>query len=198
MFFLLCSDRAQPERTADLTAEAIACAERTGDEMLAGMLHNNAGVYQLRQGNLAAARRHLQRAEEANEGTGQQDPVPVLNLGWVLREGDDRPGAASRFERAVRVSRRVGDMNDLAYATLGLACLASDASEWRRAAVLHCFADSLLARSGEPWQDPEDKFRQKSRDLIRVHLDEAEFGRACAQGTALDVRRGVDFALNRS
>ena len=196
VFLLMCLDQVQPDRTGALTAEAIACVERSGDQGLAGGLYNNAGVSSLRKGDLSSARRFLQRAEEADRAVGLHNPTPMINLGWVLRLEGDEAGAAGAFRRALRESHRIGDRPDIPYATLGLACHASDTGDWRRAAVLHGFADAFLGSSGEPWQDPEDVFRQQSLDEARAHLGDADFETEYGRGTRLDLRSAIDLALH--
>jgi predicted ATPase len=195
-FLLMCIDQVQPDRTEALTAEAIACVERSADQDLAGALYNNAGVSSLRKGDLSSARRFLQRAEEAHRAVGRHNPTAMTNLGWVLRLEGDEAGAADAFRQALRDSHRVGDRPDTPYATLGLACHASDTGDWRRAAVLHGFADAFLGSSGEPWQDPEDVFRQQSLDKARAHLGDADFEAEYGRGTRLDLRSAIDLALN--
>ena len=196
IFLLMCVDRVQPDRTEALTAEAIACVERSGDQNLAAGLYNNAGVSSLRKGDLPSARRFLQRAEEANRADGLRNSVPMINLGWVLRLEGDEAGAADAFRRALRDSHRVGNRPDIPYATLGLACHASDTGDWRRAAVLFGFADAFLGSSGEPWQDPEDVFRQQSLDKARARLGDAGFEAEYGRGTRLDLRPAIDLALS--
>jgi hypothetical protein len=121
----------------------------------------------------------------------------MINLGWVLRQEGDEAGAAEAFLRALRESHRVGDRPDIPYATLGLACHASDTGDWRRSAVLHGFADAFLGRSGEPWQDPEDAYRWQSLDKARARLGDVDFEAAYGRGTRLDLRSAIDLALNR-
>jgi len=196
VFLTMCVDQVQPGRTDALTAEAIACVERSGDQSLAGGLYNNAGVSSLRKGDLPSARRFLQRAEEAHRAVGLHNPTPMINLGWVLRLEADEAGAADAFRRALRESRRIGNRPDIPYATLGLACHAADTGDWRRAAILHGFADAFLGSSGEPWQDPEDVFRQQSLDEVRAHLGDADFEAEYGRGTRLDLRSAIDLALN--
>jgi predicted ATPase len=196
VFLLMCIDQVRPDRTEALTAEAIACVERSGDQSLAGVLYNNAGVVSLCKGDLPSARRFLQRAVEARRALGLHNSTPMINLGWVLRLESDEAGAAGAFRRALRESHRVGDRPDIPYATLGLACQASGTSDWRRAAVLHGFADAFLGSIGEPWQDPEDVFRQQSLDEVRAHLGDADFEAEYGRGTRLDLRSAVDLALN--
>jgi predicted ATPase/class 3 adenylate cyclase len=197
VFLLMCVDQVQPDRTDALTAEAIACVERSGDQSLAGTLYNNAGVHSLRKGDLPSARRYLQRAEEANCAVGLHNSTPMINLGWVLRQEGDEAGAAEAFLRALRESHRVGDRPDIPYATLGLACHASDTGDWRRSAVLHGFADAFLGSSGEPWQDPEDAYRWQSLDKARARLGDVDFEAAYGRGTRLDLRSAIDLAFNR-
>jgi predicted ATPase len=196
VFLLMCIDQVQPDRTEALTAEAIACVERSGDQSLAGNLYNNAGVSSLRIGDLPSARRFLQRAEAAFRDVGVHNPTPMINLGWVLRLEGDEAGAADAFRRALLESRRAGNRPDIPYATLGLACHAADTGDWRRAAVLHGFADAFLGSSGEPWQDPEDVFRQQSLDEVRGHLGDTDFEAEYGRGTSLDLRSAIDLALN--
>lgn len=196
VFLTMCIDQVQPGRTDALTAEAIACVERSGDQSLAGDLYNNAGVSSLRKGDLPSARRFLQRAEEAHRAVGLHNPTPMINLGWVLRLEGDEAGAADAFRRALQESRRIGNRPDIPYATLGLACHSADTGDWRRAAILHGFADAFLGSSGEPWQDPEDVFRQQSLDEVRAHLGDADFEAEYSRGTRLDLRSAIDLALN--
>ena len=196
IFLLMCIDQVQPDRAEGLKAEAIACVERSGDQSLAVGLYNNAGVSSLRRGDLPSARRYLQRAAEANRTVGLRSSTPMINLGWVLRLEGDGAGAAGAFRQALRESHRVGSRPDIPYATLGLACNASDTGDWRRAAVLHGFADAFLGSSGEPWQNPEDGFGQQSLDEVRAHLGDADFEAEYGRGKRLDLRSAVDMALN--
>jgi tetratricopeptide (TPR) repeat protein len=195
-FLLLCSDGVHPERSDELMTEAVACVDRTGDQILASVLHNNAGVFRLRQGDFAAARGHLLRAMDANAATGEFDATHLVNLGWVCHREGDVPGAFAWFQQALRHSRRSGDTVNVAYAALGLACLASDSGEWRRSATLHGFADALMNRRREPWQDPEDSYRQQSLEAVHAHLGDA-FDEASAEGNGLDLREGEALALDK-
>jgi predicted ATPase len=197
VFLLLCVDQLQPDRTEALTAEAIACVERSGDQSLAGTLYNNAGVHSLREGDLTSARRFLERAEEVNGVVGLPISTATINLGWVLGQEGDSAGAVEAFRRAVRETHRLGDRPDIAYATLGLACEASRSGDWSRSAILHGFADELLGSIGEPWQTPEDSYRGQSLDRVRAHLGDADFEASYGQGTRLDLRSAMDLALDR-
>ena len=52
MMYVLCIDLIEPVRSGQLFAEALACTERSGDQLIGSFLHNNAGVHALRAGDL--------------------------------------------------------------------------------------------------------------------------------------------------
>jgi hypothetical protein len=78
--------------------------------------------------------------------------------------------------------------------SLGLACLAADQGDWRRAATLHGVAQAFLDRTGEPWQDLEARYRNQSMADVRAHLGDEQFDRAYAQGTKLSVAEALQCA----
>jgi tetratricopeptide (TPR) repeat protein len=182
-----CSD---PVGAWQLYAEAIACVERSGDRFLEALLRNNAGVHELAAGNLAAARSHLEAAHRAWEEVGSNVHHAALNLGWVFREEGDAARAAAMFEQARRVSRRSGDRHGIAYARLGLACLAADSGDGYQAGVLHGSAAALLASLGEPFVQPEEGYRLASLAALADQLGVGELERALAEGAALGVEGG--------
>jgi predicted ATPase/class 3 adenylate cyclase len=192
--YLMCSDVIDPARTVTLYAEAIAATQRSGDLLFAGILHNNASVHALRRGDLSAARAHLEQAARATQAIGQRDDILLTNLGWVLRLDGDPDGARSRFAAALASSRRNGVHGGSAYAALGLACLAADAGEWSRGAVLHGVAQAILDRTGEAWQHPEADYRRDSLDQAQAHLGHEQADEAYARGLALSFEDALDLA----
>ena len=90
--------------------------------------------------------------------------------------GDFPLAGRSRFGAALASGRRNGDHHGSAYAALGLACLAADAGEWSRAAVLHGVAQSFVDRTGVSWQDLEARYRQESLDQRRRTWDTSRPG----------------------
>ena len=196
--WLLTSDLMTPAR-AGLFSEAIAATERSGDQLRNYRLHNNAAVHALDAGDTAAARAHLDQAAEAMQAIGQDnDPRVPTNRGWVLRQENDTEGARPMFEAALRVSRRNGDRSGLAYASLGLACLAADHGDWPRAAALHGAAQAFIDQIAEPWQEPEARYRRDSLHKVRTSFGEEQFGRAYAKGTTLSLDQALGLALGRT
>jgi predicted ATPase/class 3 adenylate cyclase len=198
MVLLIFADRMGPARSGRLFAEAIACTERSGDRFAACLLHNNAGSHALQAGDIPAARAHLEQAAQAAQEIGLTSHFVSANLAWVLRQEGELPGARARFEEGLRASRRNGDRSGLAYAGLGLACLAADAGDWCRAGQLHGMAQVFLDRTGECWQEPEARYRHDSLTKVRTALGEEQFERAYTQGQALSLGQALDLALRAS
>ena len=190
--YLMCV--VDPADARPLYTEAIACTQRSGDQLFAFILTNNAGVHALLAGDIPAARAYLQRAAEAMRAIGNEDCHVSNNMGWVLRQDNDPAGARASFEAALRMSRRTGDRFGIANASLGLACLAADTGDWHRAAALHGVAQALLDRTGQRWQELEARYRRHSLDQVRVHVGQEQFEQAHARGMALSPDEALDLA----
>ncbi|HYK28538.1 MAG TPA: tetratricopeptide repeat protein [Streptosporangiaceae bacterium] len=195
MVYLLFDDRIGPARSAQLFTEAIACTQRSGDRFAACLLHNNAGSHALSAGDMPVARAHLEHAAQAMQEIGFNSHFVSTNLAWVFRQEGDLPNARSRFAEALQFSRRNGDRSGLAYASLGMACLAADVDDWYRAGQLHGLAQAFRDRTGESWQEPEAGYRSDSIYKVRGILGEEHFERAYGQGRALSLDQGLDLAL---
>lgn len=115
----------------------------------------------------------------------------------VLREEGDRVGARSKFEDGLRISRRKGDHFCLAYSILGLACLAADDGDWRRAAQLHGIAQASLDQIGHPWVSWV-RFRDDSICEISEQLGNEEFQRLFAEGRSLAFDTAMQVVLAES
>jgi tetratricopeptide (TPR) repeat protein len=135
-----------------LYAEALACAERSGDLGLEQTLHNKAGVDALEMGDIPGARAHMEAAIWAAEALGTPHPTQSVNLGMILRAEHDLDDARSTLQEALRIGRRIGDKRNMAEAIGGLAFLDGDLGDWYRAAMLHGAAQVLLDQTGVPWE----------------------------------------------
>ena len=194
MAFLMCSYPLDPVGSQQLFAEAIACTGRSGDRLITYHLHNGAGVQALHVGDIPAARAHLDAAEQAMQVIGENSSHVSVNLGWVLRQEGDPDAARSMFGAALRTARRNGDRAGIGYASLGLACLAADRGDWHQAGQLHGVAQAFLDRAGEPWQDPEARYRRESLAGVRARLGAEQADRAYAEGMALSIDEAHDLA----
>jgi predicted ATPase/class 3 adenylate cyclase len=196
--YLFCYAQIDPEPARLLFTEAIGCTQRSGDHLVADFLHQYAGIDALLAGDVPAARGYLQEAARATRAIGGENPHLSANMGWVLREENDPDGARSSFEAAVRMNRRNGDRSGIACASLGLACLATDAGDWHRAAVLHSIAQAFLELAGQPWEKLEARYRRDNLDQVRAHLGQEGFERAQATGTALSLDQALDLASGKT
>jgi predicted ATPase/class 3 adenylate cyclase len=198
LIYLMPLDEIDPARCPPLYAEAFACTGRSGDHLTDCSLHNNAGVAALAAGDLPAARAYLEAGARAAQQIGWQ-AVPIsVNLGDVQRAEGDLDGARSTFEAGLRASRRNGDILWMATACHGLALLAGDAGDWRRAAVLHGAAQALRDRIGGPWVQEIARELRDSLGQARAHLGEEQLERAYAQGMALSLDQALDLALGKA
>jgi hypothetical protein len=146
-------------------------------------------------GDIPAARAHLEAAIRAAETIRDPYPVSTQNLGWVLRAEHDLDGAWSRFEEALRTSRRIGSKRYMAGAINGLACLATDLGDWHRAAVLHGAAQVLQDQTGVQRDRLDDSHRRESLAQAYAALGGEQAQRAYARGMALSLNQVIDLAL---
>jgi predicted ATPase/class 3 adenylate cyclase len=195
--YLECDALIDPAHAEPLFTEAIACTQRSGDHLIAYYLASNAGAHALRDGDIPAARAYLQQAAQAGREIGGEHFDLSINMGWVLRQDNDPEAARASFHTVLRMSRRDGDRSGIAYACLGLACLAADAGDWHRAAVLHSVAQGFLDRTGQPWEELEAGYRRDSLGQVRAHLSQEEFDRAHATGMALSPGQALDLASGK-
>ena len=131
------------------------------------------------------------------EVAGEIIDLPV-NTGWVQRQDHDPDGARSSFAAALRISRHIGDRSGIAYASLGLACLAADAGDWRRAAILHGVAQAFLDPTGQPWEELEARYRQDSLAQVRARLGQEQFEPAYSSGMTLSFGEALDLASGKA
>jgi tetratricopeptide (TPR) repeat protein len=179
-----------------LYAEAIACTERSGDLRINAYLHNEAGLAALETGNIADANVHLQAGIRAAKAIGDSHLAMSANLGLVYRAEQDFDLARSTFEEVLRTGRRIGSRRIAAFATLGLACVAADQSDWHRAATLHGVAEAMRDRTGLPWEPFDARYRQRSLDEISAAMSRGQLEQAYSAGMALSYDAAIDLALS--
>jgi predicted ATPase/class 3 adenylate cyclase len=196
--YLLCDAIIHPGHARPLFTEAMACTRRSGDKLFANVLTSYAGVQALSAGDIPAARACLQQAAQALQEMGDENFNVSINLGWALREDNDPEGAQSSFAAALQRSRRIGVRSGVAYASLGLACLAADAGDWHRAAMLHGAAQAFLDPTGQPWEKLEARYQQDSVSQVRAHLGQEQFERAHAEGVALSPDQALELASGQA
>jgi predicted ATPase/class 3 adenylate cyclase len=171
---------------AQLFAEAVSHARRSGDHFMLYAISLSASNHALQSGDLESTRDHVERAmRAAKELGGDRSFMATAQLGSVLRLEGNWLAAQAKFAEALRMSRQSGDHAGLAYSYLGQACIAADLQDWRRSAELHGVAQGFVDRTERPWQDLEAGYRRESIDRVLAALGQAEFDEAFAEGMAL-------------
>jgi len=196
--YLQCDALIDPAHARPQFTQAIACTRRSGDHLFAYYLNTTAGGHALDAADISAARAYLDEAAQAMWAIGGENPDLSVILGWVLRQGNDQDGARSSFQTALRISRRRGARFSSTYASLGLACLAADTGDLHRAAVLHGATQAFLDRTGQPWKEPEARYRRDNLDQVRAGLGQEQFERAYAEGAALSFYETLDLASGKA
>jgi predicted ATPase/class 3 adenylate cyclase len=194
----LYADSSDTAYTGQLLAEAIACAQRSGDDSLLHGLYLHASNHALRTGDVPKARGYVEQVMRHRKAIGAEDTGISVQLAWVLRAEGNPVDARSELEQALVASRRTGHGLTRAYSCLGLALVAGDVRQWRRAAELHGVAQALLNGTGVQWQELEDDYRQQSIGEARAALGGAEFDRAFAEGRALSFEAAFALATENA
>jgi hypothetical protein len=194
---LVFGDLIDPAEFAQLFAEAMASAQRCGDDGPKYDLHESGSINALAAGDVPAARAYVEQAIPLARRVGVPAGFMLGQLGWVLRAEHKPDEARSTFQTVLRASRRDGgERLGIAYATLGLACLAADAGDCDLAAELHGAAQAALDRIGLPWQPLEVRYRQQSLQHVRAALGDQRFDEAYATGMKLTSEAAIGLALS--
>jgi predicted ATPase/class 3 adenylate cyclase len=180
-----------------LYAEALACAERSGNLPIQLTLHLNASGDAIEMGDIPGARAHVEAAIRAAQALGTSHLMMSVNLGEVLRAEHDLHGARSTLEEVVRIARRTGDKHILACAIIGLAYLAADLRDWHRAAMLHGIAQALTDQTGTPWEPCDERRRRESLGQARQALGGEQLHLAYTRGMTLRFDQAIDLALGK-
>jgi tetratricopeptide (TPR) repeat protein len=173
--------------------EALELVEQSGDVLIASKLHNNYSVSLIARGDFAEARRHLEVALELEVG-GVTSSV-LDNLGWALLQEGEPEGAGSYFFGALRSARLRGQLGDIPYPVLGIACCATHRGEPEIAAVLHGGADALLSHSSVAWEALEAMIRDQDIVVLRERLGD-DFERLYAEGLTMSDEEIIKLAAS--
>jgi len=196
---------APPDRRRELELQALASFRQAGDTVyIAGQLAN-LGTLEWRDGHDQAARRHYEEAMAAGEEIGSvwQLAQTWASLGVVLLYQGEPEKAAALARKALIAGRRLGLATAVAAAIFVLACCATGAGDYRRAAQLtgaHDVIDATVtgASPNYDWTPLEQHMRDDNRARLRLALGEDEFDRAYRAGRAFGVDQAADLALGRT
>jgi predicted ATPase/class 3 adenylate cyclase len=194
MVCLMCGGL-DPAASEQVFKEALACTKRSGDELTKYLLCSDASCRALLAEDIPAARAYVEEAAQAEYRAGLTGASMQIQLAWVLRAEQNPTEAGLALQTALRGSVSCRNRHHIAYCFLGFALLAADTQDWELAAKLHGAAQVALERTGHPWQQLEDGYRQQGLEQVRAALSGQQFDRAYATGMALSPEAAVNLAL---
>jgi predicted ATPase/class 3 adenylate cyclase/Tfp pilus assembly protein PilF len=196
--YLFSTSFGDPAQSDRLFAEAVACAQRSGDQRALSALHNMAAFRAVADHDIPRSRVHIEEALRLAEGFGEESATLTFNFGMQFFEEGDYAGARSYIEQSLRTNRRNGDYYAMGYSLMGLGAVASEQANWSRAAQLHAAADALMRRVAADWNMLGSRYRRDSLDRVRANLGEEQSDRAYSEGLALSLEQAIHLALDRS
>jgi predicted ATPase/class 3 adenylate cyclase len=176
-------------------AEALRLYEHAGNKVRMCATYINLSVLEMEAGDFAAARKSLEAALAHAGASIENEAVVRINLGLVnLLEGKPDLGA-SQYRDALQQFVRLGRIDQVPYALLGLAVSAGAADDLERAAVLHGAAAAMIESRGTPWEPLETKVRDKAIANLKAQLGEQPFRDAYARGHTMPEPEAIALAL---
>ncbi len=178
---------------ADLTEAAQRCAH-LGDLVAVANNLNSLGALELEQGNLDAARRHLEDGLASSPSPTTRAGLEQ-NLAQVAILQGDVGGAAALTAGSLDLCHEFGDVSLYAGGVLEAALCLTRIGQPERAAELHGAADALRENSGAVWQSTEATLRADDHARLRAILGDDAFGAAYDAGQRLDADQTLTLAL---
>jgi predicted ATPase/DNA-binding CsgD family transcriptional regulator len=120
------------------------------------------------------------------------------NLGWAALLQGDHERARTFYQESVMVCKELGDKMVASDGLEGMACLCAAEGEALRAARLFGAAQALCEAVGAvafELTPEEEAWREPYRVTARSQLGEAEWGKALAQGRAMELEEAIEYAF---
>jgi tetratricopeptide (TPR) repeat protein len=178
--------------------EALALFQQVDDRFGIARARQNLAVLAIRQGDLVAARTHINEAlrlRREMHRNGRVLHASLYHLGLVELLDRNVSAARDAFEELLIVSRQMGTRPWVAYSLLGLAFCASSTGDYERAAGLHGAADVLFEDLGEALDPDLQSLRDRDLGRLRtLHRGDDQFDIAYAEGRGLKPREAVALA----
>ena len=133
---------------------------------------------------------------------GYNDSLPYAldNLGWAALLQGDCERARPFFVEGLTLCKKLGEKMIASESLDGLACVAGAAGEAGQAATLFGVAEAqretLREAAGYQHSPREDDWRKRYLAAAREGLGETAWREALAQGQAMELERGIEYALS--
>jgi predicted ATPase/DNA-binding SARP family transcriptional activator len=196
-----------PEDERALRFEALACLRQAGDTYYVCQQLRSLAFQEAADGRLDAARALYEEAIAAAEAIGASWVLTTYwsSLGFVrLRQGELEEAALLCRKSLIACRRQGRRSGEAALAIFVLACRATSAGDYCRAAQLTGAHDVIEADVIEPggnrvhyWKPDYQQERHENWARLRQKLGEDEFERAYGIGRGLNFNEAVDLAIGR-
>ena len=111
-----------------------------------------------------------------------------------LRDGDAAQ-ARALFLESLGLARELGDLRDVAFAVVGLACASVGEVEPARVTRLLGAAEAILKAVEIRLEPAEDAEFRRAVEAARLRVDPAAFAAAHAEGRAMALEQAIEYAL---
>jgi tetratricopeptide (TPR) repeat protein len=166
-------------------ADALRLYEHAGNTVRMCATYINLSVIEMEVGDLASAHDALEAALAHAGSSNENEAVVLLNLGLVnLLEGNPDI-SASQYRDALLQFARLGRIDQVPYALLGLAVSTGAADDIERSAVLHGAAAAMIESRGTPWEPLEAGVRDNAIANLKQQLGEHPFHDLYDRGHAM-------------
>ena len=168
--------------------EAVCLFRAAGDQHWLSSSLNNLACAEMMAEDFTQAGVHLEEAITITAGLiGESSTLAglFLNSGTAAVMQGDRSAAEALFREAFNIADKVGSRDAEAVSILGLACSASAASQWHRAASLHGLAQGLEDQLGQQWQPLEGQMAADDRRKLREQIGGEGYEEAFGSGHRL-------------
>ena len=183
-----------------LAAEALEVSTAAGDEMGRSNALHLLGVGAQIAGDLPDARSWMveRLALVRRQGNDFLIASEAANLSMVERQLGDLDAAESLARDALAICDRIGDRFIPPFLFSGLAAIAVERGDDRRAATLIGAAEAHLAASNMAWPPDERPHYERTVAILLERLDRDELARARERGASMSARQATDLALARA
>ncbi|MCK6585728.1 MAG: hypothetical protein L6Q49_21705, partial [Anaerolineales bacterium] len=118
----------------------------------------------------------------------------IHNLGYIAQHEEEFELAEEQFRKSLKMFRKLGNRRGMAECMAGLAGLKARQGQVEWGAVLLTAAETLLKSAGGAWWPADRVEVERSQEMIRSALGEAEWTVAQKKGAAMTLEQALAFA----
>jgi len=183
-----------------LAAEALAVSDAANDEGGRSNALHLLGVGAQLAGDLLEARAWMTQRLALVRQTDNQFLIAseAANLSMVERQLGDLDTAEALAREALEIEARTGDQFTTPFALSGLASIATERSEFMRAATLVGAAESIMEAQGMAWPPDERPHYERLLTVLPEAMGAEVFEDVRDRGRAMTLGDAVAFALGRT